>query len=354
MNTITEEIGKDNFDVVNLDSNMFIRENKGKIQEKIEQFNRKFIEAIRRLKHINNNYDYNYYEYKVAELSFRVDKYLTVESTKKLRQVLASIEMSNIILDEGIKNDDLECLTVAFSGLRTDLNSLHIFKDWFNVNITFKENKNITKSKQKMFNDKHLNTLVNLIINNDYNSLLSPIKYFFSITSEKNYDKQYYLMKIRYDTQIDKCEKIYNIFKKWKPYEKYNMGECRGTFLESLTYNYLIKRYTQENVIRESKIIINDYQTHTWDSICIYKENINCYECKFSIKSLKRGNIDNMLGILKRKTNINLYIVTLDIKEDFTNNILQLRENTNITTFNNMIQKFNLLTIEDFLEGNPF
>lgn len=129
MNTITKKIQKDNFDVVNLDSNMFIRENKGKIQEKIEQFNRKFIEAIRRLKHINKNYDYDYYEYKVAELSFRVDKYLTVESTKKLRQVLASIEMSNIILDEGIKNDDLECLMVAFSGLRTDLNNLHIFKD---------------------------------------------------------------------------------------------------------------------------------------------------------------------------------------------------------------------------------
>lgn len=125
---ITTDI-QNNYDVMNLDSNMLIRENKGKIQDKVEQFNQKFINAIRCLKKLDNNYDYNYYEYKVAELSFRVDRKMSVKSSNKLKQVLASIEMSNLILDEGIKNNDIECLMAAFTGLRCDLDSLNIFRD---------------------------------------------------------------------------------------------------------------------------------------------------------------------------------------------------------------------------------
>ena len=45
MNNVTK-IQNENYDVGNLKNNMFIRENKGKIQEKIEQFNQKFIEAL--------------------------------------------------------------------------------------------------------------------------------------------------------------------------------------------------------------------------------------------------------------------------------------------------------------------
>lgn len=135
MNILTDEVKNENFDVINLDNNMLIRENKGRIQEKIEQFNIKFINAIRSLKddksnsNSNSNYDYDYYEYKVAELSFRVDKLLEVKSPKKLRQVLASISMGDLLLDEGIENNDLECLMAAFSTLRFDLDNLDIFRD---------------------------------------------------------------------------------------------------------------------------------------------------------------------------------------------------------------------------------
>lgn len=129
MKFLTDEVKNENFDVINLDNNMLIRENKGRIQEKIEQFNIKFINAIRSLKDNNSNYDYDYYEYKVAELSFRVDKMLEVKSPKKLRQVLVSISMNDLLLDEGIENNNLECLMAAFSNLRFDLDKLDIFKD---------------------------------------------------------------------------------------------------------------------------------------------------------------------------------------------------------------------------------
>ena len=34
-----------------------------------------------------------------------------------------------------------------------------------------------------------------------------------------------------------------------------------------------------------------------------------------------------MLGIHKKSTKLNIYLVTLDLKEDFMNNIIQLKEN---------------------------
>jgi len=155
MNILTEDVQKDNYDVSNLDSNMLIRENKGKIQERIEQFNIKYVNAIRRLKDSNPDYDLDYYEYKVAELSFKVDKLLVIKSHNVLRQVLASISMSDLLLDEGIENNDLECLMTAFSTLRYDLDNLNIFKEWFNLNINFKSNPGIIKSKEDMFNDTY-------------------------------------------------------------------------------------------------------------------------------------------------------------------------------------------------------
>ena len=96
---------------------MLIGENKGKIHERIEQFNINYVNAIRSFKDSNSGYDFDYYEYKVAELSFCVDKLLVIESPYVLRQVLASI-MSDLLLDESIENNDLESIMTVFSTLR--------------------------------------------------------------------------------------------------------------------------------------------------------------------------------------------------------------------------------------------
>lgn len=86
----------------------------------------------------------------------------------------------------------------------------------------------------------------------NYNALLTSIKYFF-ITDENGYTKQYYLMKIRYYDQIENCEMVYKLFMKWKPYEKYDMGECRGTFLELLSYKLLTKKNIRIIMLSENQ-----------------------------------------------------------------------------------------------------
>ena len=104
------------------------------------------------------------------------------------------------------------------------------------MGINFESNVGIIKSKEDMFNDMYMNRLVDLIVEDDYSFLLPFIKGFFYITSENRYEKQYNLLKIRFPTEHSKCSMIYDIFLNWKPVEYYNMGECRGTFLELLTF----------------------------------------------------------------------------------------------------------------------
>ena len=127
MNTIIETDNNQNIRLVNLDDTILFRENKAKIQEKIEQFNQKFLKAIRKLKDMAADFDYESYEYSVAELSDKVENNLIIKDEQKLKQTLASIAMSDILLDEGIEQKDPECLTAALSGLIFDLNNLEIF-----------------------------------------------------------------------------------------------------------------------------------------------------------------------------------------------------------------------------------
>ena len=46
MNLLTDKVQKDNYDVNNLYNNILIGENKSKIQERIEQFNIKYVNAL--------------------------------------------------------------------------------------------------------------------------------------------------------------------------------------------------------------------------------------------------------------------------------------------------------------------
>ena len=50
MNLLTDKVQKDNYDVNNLYNNILIGENKSKIQERIEQFNIKYVNALEVLK----------------------------------------------------------------------------------------------------------------------------------------------------------------------------------------------------------------------------------------------------------------------------------------------------------------
>lgn len=60
------------------------------------------------------------------------------------------------------------------------------------------------------------------------------------------------------ENSIELVLKIYNIFIEWNAFEKYNLGELRGTFLEILTYNLLNKKGKRE-IYKEVNIILDKY-----------------------------------------------------------------------------------------------
>ena len=96
-------------------------------QNKIEEFNNKYFNALVYIKN-NNNLNLDSYFYCLFDFSNYIDEKLYITNENLLNMVLASIDMSIIVLNQGIKNKDLESLTTAFYTLKSDLSSLDIFK----------------------------------------------------------------------------------------------------------------------------------------------------------------------------------------------------------------------------------
>lgn len=91
-------------------------------------------------------------------------------------------------------------------------------------------------------------------------------------------DEEYKLILELEETNFQELTYLYNIFKKWNPYEKYNIRELRGFFFEELTTHYL--KSNDKKIILESNIVIGDYKSHTWDLIikeeCFFLLNVKC------------------------------------------------------------------------------
>ena len=142
------------------------------------------------------------------------------------------------------------------------------------MNISIQKNTKLIKSKENLFNDSYLNRVINLLVDDEkYFEIIYSIRHLFYMTNEANYEREFKLMITRYYDKITECKEVYHIFKEWKPYDKYDMGECRGIFLELLSYKLLIKKYGEKNIFRESNLIIGQFQSHTWDAILkeVYK-----------------------------------------------------------------------------------
>ena len=102
----------------------------------------------------------------------------------------------------------------------------------------------------------------------------------------------------------DNFFQVYNIFKEWKPYCS-NLSNIRGIFLELLSHKFLEKIYSDEKIYLESKIILDDYETYYLDFVINQNFIYECFECKFSSHSIKKRQIDSLLG-LKNKSNISI------------------------------------------------
>lgn len=48
----------------------------------------------------------------------------------------------------------------------------------------------------------------------------------------KDYDNQFYLFNMTYPDSISEIGQIYKLFIIWLPFEKYDLGELRGNFLD--------------------------------------------------------------------------------------------------------------------------
>ena len=216
-----------------------------------------------------------------------------------------------------------------------------------------KENKNNLRSKKRFYKDKYLLELINIItkykgtfkIHNFVRDLLY-------VKRLEEYDAiltKYLIIHNEHPTII---LQIYGLFTNWSPFETYNMGQLKGNYLELLSYSYMRQKYSQK-IYEESNIILDNYQSHTWDLILELNEKLYLYECKFSAKILKRKHIDQMTGLKNRIPTSSLFLVIYDTNEIIKFNLKQLRKNTGKYKYDKIIHQINFITIENFT-SNPF
>ena len=94
--------------------------------EKIEEINLKFIEGLNIIENEGHEINEKYYEI-IEELSDLAQNKLNISSLKDFNKVIAFIELSDLMLNRGMKDKSLDCLTAGFYGLKSDLESLDIF-----------------------------------------------------------------------------------------------------------------------------------------------------------------------------------------------------------------------------------
>lgn len=93
---------------------------------RIEEINLKFIEGLNIIENEGQKINERYYE-RVDELSDLAQNKLNISNLTDFNKVIAFIELSDLMLNRGIKDKSLDCLTAGFYGLRSDLESLDIF-----------------------------------------------------------------------------------------------------------------------------------------------------------------------------------------------------------------------------------
>lgn len=97
-------------------------------QSNIEEFNQKYFQALLSLKDNDIDYNYDIYFQNLAEFSTLVNKNLAVKNKKDYQKILAIIGMADVVLNQGIENNDFETLTAAFSSLKIDLKTFNFLK----------------------------------------------------------------------------------------------------------------------------------------------------------------------------------------------------------------------------------
>lgn len=219
------------------------------------------------------------------------------------------------------------------------------------MEFLIKENKNTLKSKEKYLKDEYFNLLIEYAIKyhkcNDIHKIIKNLFDLYSLDDYKFFFENYLLHNEKYNVFY---YNIYELFCEWKPYEYYNMGNCKGAFLEEFTYNLLKKVYSDANIYKESCIIKDDYSSHNWDIVLIFDDSCKSIECKFSSYNIQEKHINQIKGFKNKFKNFDVYLVSYDYKDIFLDKL-------NIITKNNLkelLENINIIPIEDLIKENPF
>ncbi|RAP54477.1 MAG: hypothetical protein BZ137_02000 [Methanosphaera sp. rholeuAM130] len=219
------------------------------------------------------------------------------------------------------------------------------------MDFSIMENETTLKSKEKYIKDDYFNLLVNYAVKfHDCYDVHEIIKNLFELYSIDEY-KTFFENKILSNTKYNEVYfEIYNLFCEWKPYSYYNMGNCRGAFLEEFTYHLLKKLYDTGNVYKESNIILDDYSSHNWDVILIFNDIFKAIECKFSSYSIQTKHVNQIKGFKNKFNKFNVYLVSYDYKDAILD-ALTIITNNNPDEILDMI---NIISIENLIKENPF
>ena len=99
-------------------------------KSKIEEFNINFINGLNLImeKYPNNDINFDEYLTMIVDFSDNVDNNLVIKSQKDLDKLIATVEMSDILLKQGIRNNDIETMEVSFSNLESGLKVINVLK----------------------------------------------------------------------------------------------------------------------------------------------------------------------------------------------------------------------------------
>ncbi|MBR0472247.1 MAG: hypothetical protein IJI98_06065 [Methanosphaera sp.] len=212
-----------------------------------------------------------------------------------------------------------------------------------------KENINNLNSKQRFSTDPFLSKLINILVNNKEGSNIHEyVRDMFYFKSIEEYQRYLPHVLIAYEESYELVMKIYNLFMEWNVFDKYNLGELRGNYLEMLLFEYIKENHYDANVYREVNVLIGDYKSHVWDVVLESEDYISLFESKFSSKVLKRHHINQMIGLFNKLPESEIYLVAYENKEVLTDSLDELQEETSKTKYDNIIKNFNLISIENF------
>lgn len=120
-----ESVLKTNSELDQQSINKFIETNEYNLMValKVSDFNKKFIKGLKIIEDEGEPINNKLY-YRIKELFDFVNQDLNIETFDEFKRTIAFIESSDILLERGIKDKDLECLSTGFYGLKSNLTNL--------------------------------------------------------------------------------------------------------------------------------------------------------------------------------------------------------------------------------------